>query len=315
MSTTSTHIVLGGNGVVGRETLRALSDRGITPVSLGRTPSPNPDVRSVIADLLDPNATERALEGADVAYLTAGLAYSGREWEAKWPKMLENTINACVTNDTLLVYLDNPYAYVRTVGLMTEKSEIRPTSRKGGVHAAALGLLDEAARSRGLVHTVGRSADFYGPGANTSVFNAFVLDKVAAGKEPTWFFDATRPHSLTYTPDIGDALVVLGTDPRARGRAWHLPTASPALTGEEYMSIATGSAGAHHTMSALTMRVGALFNRSARETLEMSYEYTEPYRFDSSTFETTFHMTPTPYAEGIADALAVCHNALAPSNH
>ncbi len=71
-----THIVLGGNGVAGRETIRALGDRGFAALSLGRTPSPDPDTSSVIADLVDPRATEEALHGASVAYLTAGLPYS-----------------------------------------------------------------------------------------------------------------------------------------------------------------------------------------------------------------------------------------------
>lgn len=305
MSTTGTHIVLGGNGATGRETLRALRDRGIDALSLGRTPSRDPDTSSVIADLMDSHATEEALHSASVAYLTAGLPYSAGEWETKWLKMLQNTISACLVNDTLLVYLDNISAYGRVRGPMTETSQINPVSRIGQAHATALATLDEAARSRGLVHAVGRSADFYGPGASTSVFNIFSLDKVAAGKMPTWFFDATQPHSLTYTPDIGDALVILGTDPRARGRAWHLPTASPALTGEEYMSITTASAGRHHTMSPLTMRIGGLFNSSARETLKMAYHYTDPYLFDSTKFQTTFAMTPTPYKKGIAATMAV----------
>lgn len=204
MSTPSTHIVLGGNGVTGRETLRALRDRGIAAASLGRTPSPDPDTSSVIADLLDAHATEEALDGVSVAYLTVGLPYSARDWETKWLQMLESTVNACLVNDTLLVYLDNISAYGRVRGPMTETSEINPGSRIGHVHTAALTMLDEAARSRGLVHTVGRGADFYGPAAGTSAFNTFVLDKVAAGKEPTWFFDATQPHSMTYTRDIGD---------------------------------------------------------------------------------------------------------------
>lgn len=69
--------------------------------------------------------------------------------------------------------------------------------------------------------TVGRSADFYGPGAGTSVFNTFVLDRLAAGRKGTWLYDADQPHSLTCTPDIGAALVVLGTAAQARGRTWH----------------------------------------------------------------------------------------------
>lgn len=99
-------------------------------------------------------------------------------------------------------------------------------------------------------------------------------------------------------------LAILGTDPRAPGRTWHLPTASPALTGQEYMSITTGGTGPQHTMSALTRRIGALFNPSARATLTTAYRYTDPYLFDSRSFETTFAMTPTPYEKGIADTLA-----------
>ncbi|MEO9197270.1 MAG: NAD-dependent epimerase/dehydratase family protein, partial [Antricoccus sp.] len=206
MSTTGNHIILGGNGVTGRETHRALRERGITAFSVGRTPSPDLETSSVIADLLDSHATIEALRGASVAYLTAGLKYRARDWEIMWPQMLQNTVNACLANDTILVYLDNPYAFGRVSGPMTEMSEINPISRMGKVRADALEMLDETARSRGLVHIVGRSADFYGPGASTSVFNAYVLDKITAGKKPTWFYDATQLHSMTYTRDIGDAL-------------------------------------------------------------------------------------------------------------
>jgi hypothetical protein len=56
-------------------------------------------------------------------------------------------------------------------------------------------------------------------------------------------------------------------------------------------------------MSAATMKVGALFNTAARESLEMAYQYTNPYIFDSRAFETTFDMTATPVAEGIRHVL------------
>jgi len=52
------------------------------------------------------------------------------------------------------------------------------------------------------------------------------------------------------------------------------------------------------------MRVGSLFSGAARETLELAYQYTAPYDFDSTAFEHTFGVTPTPYAEGIAASLA-----------
>ena len=52
------------------------------------------------------------------------------------------------------------------------------------------------------------------------------------------------------------------------------------------------------------MRFGSLFSSAARETLEVAYQYTAPYEFDSSAFERTFGLTPTPYAEGIAASTA-----------
>jgi nucleoside-diphosphate-sugar epimerase len=299
-----THVVLGASGVAGRETLAALAAAGLPTVAVSRSPGALPPaVTAMPADLTDAAAARRAVGSAEVAYLTVGLPYSLKAWRAGWPVILRNTIDACVASGTHLVYLDNVYAYGATDAPMTESTPVRPTSRKGELRAQLLRTLDDAVRDEGLVVTVGRSADFYGPGASTSVFTSFALDAIRAGKTPTWLVDARQPHSMTYTPDIGRALVVLGTDPRARGGVWHLPTA-PALTGEEYLAIATGTPGAHRTMSVTTLRIGALFSSAAREALELVYQNDRPYVFDSSAFERTFGIAPTPYAEGIRASLA-----------
>ncbi|NAZ76385.1 NAD-dependent epimerase/dehydratase family protein [Kineococcus sp. T13] len=297
-----THVVLGGGGVVGRETVRALLARGHRTTSVGRRPSTVDGVRSVVADLLVGADVARALEGAEVAYLVAGLPYSSRTWAAQWPVIVRNTAEAALAQGTHLVHLDNVYAYGRVDGPMTEDAPIAPSSRKGRVRAAALDVLGAAA-ARGLAVTIGRSSDFYGPGASTSAFNTFVLDRVAAGRRGTWLLDADQPHSLTYTPDVGEALVVLGTAPEARGRTWHLPTA-PALTGRAYVQLAAGPGAPTAVMSPATLRLGALFSTAARETLEMGYQYTAPHVLDSTAFETAFGTAPTPVAEGVAAALA-----------
>jgi nucleoside-diphosphate-sugar epimerase len=302
MTSSPTHIVLGGNGVVGRETIRALRDRGQSASSVGRRPSIVEGAVSVTADLLAPADVARVLRGSETAYLTAGLPYSSRVWADQWPTILRNTIDAALELNVHLVYFDNVYAYGPVVGAMTESTPIAPTSRKGRVRAAALRTLSDAS-SRGLTVSIARSADFYGPGATTSVFNGFALDKIATGDDATWLFDADQPHSLTYTPDIGDALAILGTDPRGRGRTWHVPTA-PALTGREYIELAGNPSSRTKVMGPTMMRIGSLFNRAARETLELAYQYTAPYLFDSRAFETEFGARATPTAEGIATTLA-----------
>ena len=300
--TAPAHVVLGGNGVIGRQTVRTLLANGYTPASVGRRACTCEGAVSVIADLLDGADVARALRGAQVAYLVAGLPYSSRVWAQQWPVIVGNTIDAALEQGTHLVYLDNVYAYGRVEGPMTENTPINPCSRKGRVRAAALDRLDQGA-ALGLAVTIGRSADFYGPGASTSVFNTFALDKIAAGKTGTWLLDADQPHSLTYTPDIGKALAVLGTAEEARGRTWHLPTA-PALTGRQYVQLAAGVGAPATVMGLATLRVGALVNSAARETLEMRYQYTAPCVLDSRAFETTFGHAPTPAAEGIAAVLA-----------
>lgn len=301
----STHVILGSNGVVGRETIAALRAGGHAVTAVSRTPSSDadPGVAHIAADLRDAASAARALHRADVAYLTVGLPYSTRAWRRDWPVVMRNAIDGCLANGTHLVYFDNVYAYGRIDAPMTESTPIRPSSRKGEVRAELLRMLDTARDDDELSVTIGRAADFYGPGASTSAFNMFAIDHVIAGKPPIWLFDAGQPHSMTYTPDIGAALAVLGTDDRARGRTWHLPTA-PALTGEQYLALATGDRLDHRTMSTATMRFSALFSSAARESLEMAYQYTAPYEFDSTAFERTFGVAPTPYADGIAASLA-----------
>lgn len=300
MSAAATHVVLGGNGVAGRETVRALLRRGIEPASVGRSPSSIDGARSITADLLDGAATAAALAGAEVAYLTAGLPYSASVWERDWPPLVTSAVDACLEHGTRLVYLDNVYAFGRVDGPMADRMPLAPVSRKGRVRATALEAL-EAAADRGLSLTIARSADFYGPGATTSVFNSFVLRAVAAGKRPSWLLDADQPHSLTYTPDLGEALAILGTT-ASSGRPWNVPTA-PAVTGRRAIELATGGEGSFSVMRGSTLRLGALFNRAARETVEMSYQYSAPSVLDSSDFERTFGAAPTPLADGIAATL------------
>ncbi|MDO4888954.1 MAG: NAD(P)H-binding protein [Actinomycetaceae bacterium] len=295
-----THVVLGGNGVVGRETIRALLKRGERVISVGRKPS-KLDVESRTADLLE--SASRAMEGADVAYFVVGIPISTRIMTDQWTRLVHNAIDGAIEHGTHLIYLDNVWAYGPVNGRMTEETAILPTSKKGRIRAQALDLLFDAVDRRGLGLTIARSADFYGPGS-TGVFTSFVSDRIAAGKNASWIFDADQPHSLTYTPDIGEALAILGE--RTPGETWHLPTA-PALTGRRYGEIAGSSKVG--VLSPMMMRMASPFSRDARETLELSYQYTAPYIFDSGAFEQAFDFKPTPVEEAVAACMAAARKS------
>ena len=134
----TTHVILGGNGVVGRETIAALRAGGRSVTAVSRTSPSDAEVPHIAADLRDAASAARALQGADVAYLTVGLPYSTRVWRRDWPLIMRNAIDGCLANGTHLVYFDNVYVYGRIDAPMTESTPIRPSSRKGRVRAELL---------------------------------------------------------------------------------------------------------------------------------------------------------------------------------
>lgn len=75
-----THIVLGGNGVTGTETIKALLGRGESVTSVSRTPGRFKNVPSQITDLRESTEVLKLMSGKDVAYFTVGLPYSARIW-------------------------------------------------------------------------------------------------------------------------------------------------------------------------------------------------------------------------------------------
>jgi len=54
----------------------------------------------------------------------------------------------------------------------------------------------------------------------------------------------------------------------------------------------------------LMLMIGGLFIPVAREVIEMLYEFEKPFVVDSSKFEKTFGMKPTPIREAIHQTVA-----------
>ena len=53
------------------------------------------------------------------------------------------------------------------------------------------------------------------------------------------------------------------------------------------------------------VRILGLFMPIMKEMVEMMYQYENDYVFDSSRFEKKFKMTPTPYADGVKEIVAL----------
>lgn len=294
--------ILGAGGVIGNELVRELAGR--EPIRLvSRNPKPaSGAVETMAADLADPNATVKAVSGSRVVFLLVGLKYDLKTWRDLWPPILRNSIEAAKRASARLVFFDNVYMYGRVNGAMTEETPFHPCSRKGEIRAEiATALLNEI-KAGHLTAMIARSADFYGPGAHTSVANALVFEKLANGQKPAWLVNASVKRSFTYTPDAARALVQLMDSESSWNQTWHLPTAPDPPTGKEFIALAArefGKAARYSVFNRPMLKIAGWFDATVRESYEMLYQNEFDYIFDSSKFSAAFPGQPTSYEEGI----------------
>jgi len=299
----SLHTILGANGTIAAELIPVLQSNAQQVRLVSRNPKKATGAEIYQADILNRDQVFQAVKGSDFVYLLVGLEYNRKVWRMEWPVIMRNTIDACKAAGARLIFFDNVYMYGRVNGSMTESSPYSPCSVKGKIRAEIDEMLLKEMNSGGIKAMIATSADFYGPRTSkTSVASIMIFDKMKNGKSAQWFVNAKQPHSFTYTPDAAVALYMLAGNENAYGQTWHLPTAKPALMGNEFVSIAAKYMHAKNKVQVLPKwLVGmiGLFVPVMKELGEMLYQNEFPYVFDSSKFEKAFQFKPTPYEEGI----------------
>jgi nucleoside-diphosphate-sugar epimerase len=100
-------------------------------------------------------------------------------------------------------------------------------------------------------------------------------------------------------------LVVLGEREEALGRAWHLPSSETVTTRRFVETIfeEVGKPARVQVAPKILLRAMGLFNPPLRETIEMLYEFEEPFVVDHSAFERTFGMHATPLRDAIKETV------------
>ena len=298
--------ILGAGGPVARALAQELERQGRPLRLVRRNPgAKRPGVEVHAADLTDAEATERAVRGSTVCYLTVGLPYRAAVWARDWPRVMENAIAACRRNDARLVFFDNVYMYDPDhLGRMTEATPVRPVSRKGRVRARVVRMLHDAVERGEVEALVARSADFFGYGKPWSgVLNFLAFEPLSRGKKAIWFASADRPHNFTYLPDAARAMALLAQRDEAYGEVWHLPSGE-ARSGREWVEGAAAALGREPRLQLITpamARLAGLFQPLVRETVEMLYQYDRPYVFDSAKIAARFGLEPTPTDAALAE--------------
>lgn len=304
----SQHVIL-GKGPVGSTTARMLAERGENVRVLSRSGGRDADgVTHVAVDAGDADALRRVTADADVLYNCANPA-GYHLWEQEWPRMAGAMLDAAESAGAVLVTMSCLYGYGPAARVMTEDTPLAAEGVKGRLRA---GMWNEAlARHRAgrLRVTEARASDFFGPGPTANaVIGERVVPRILRGKSVSLFGDVDAPHSFTYMPDVARTLVRLGTDERAWGQAWHVPSA-PALSQREMVAAIARVAGVP------TVKVGRLpwfmlinvigaVQPAMRGFAETRHQWDLPFELDSSRYTETFGETATDLDEALRETIA-----------
>jgi len=301
--------ILGANGQIAEELAKELHRNYTTDIRLvSRSPKKINDTDQLFpANLLDAQATDKAVEGSNIAYLTVGLPMNAKMWEEQFPIMMKNVIEACKKHQCKLVLFDNTYMYAKTSEPQTEESPFVPAGRKSGVRAKiATMLLDEMSK-KNIEAVICRAPEFYGPGKTQSITNSLIFDNIQKNKKLKVPVKDTTLRTLIWTPDASRAMALIGNTPDAYDQTWHLPCDDQRLTYKELISLTSRIYQKELSYSVIKMwifKLGSLFNKQAKELQELLPRYKYDNIFISDKFKKRFpDFSFTSYQEGITQIM------------
>jgi nucleoside-diphosphate-sugar epimerase len=310
-----THVVV-GTGQVGSALARLLAAEGHDVVAASRSGNGPAEVGTKRVNAADVDSLIAVAQGADVIYNCVNPPYN--RWQQDWPPMAEAFIQAAEKTGAVLVTLGNLYGYGEVDKPMTEDLPLAASGAKGRVRARMWNDALDAHRAGRIRATEVRASDYFGPGTTDQAFvgHTRFLRPIIEGKRIPYMHDLDMPHSWTYVPDAAHALAVAGTDERAWGRPWHAPTGPPKTARELATAFATTADAPTPRLSRVpywlsdTVSIASPVLREMRET---RHQFTGPFTLDSSDFETTFGVQPTPFAQAVDATVADSISRLAKS--
>ena len=299
------YVVLGASQGLGRALAAELVGQGRRVRAVARqTPEGLDAAEPLAADVATPEGARRACAGAEVVFHSVQPPF--HRWPEEFPALTANIIGAASAAEAKLVMVDNLYMYGPTTQSLVESLPRAATGRKGRVRALMERQLLEADASGALRVAIGRLADYYGPHGPNSTLAALVLDPAVRGRSMRWPGSTSTLRTLHYLEDAARGLVTLADHEQADGKVWHLPAAPP-ITGAEFMALVNACLDAPvkaGSIGSLSMRIGGLFSKEAKETVECMYQWTAPFVVDSSKFEVAFGpIAVTPHADAVAATL------------
>jgi nucleoside-diphosphate-sugar epimerase len=305
------HVIV-GKGPVGTTTADLLTARGHRVRVLSRSGGTSTDaVEHRRVDATDADALAAAADGAAALYNAVNPAY--HRWATDWPPVATALLTAAERTGAVLVTMSNLYVYGAPTGPMSPGSPLAATDRKGRVRIA-MWREALAAHEAGRVRmTEARAADFVGPQVPAEHSHLVrQLPALRRGRRAWVVGDPDVLRSWAYLPDVAATLATLGTDERALGQAWHVPSAPPRSQRQALADLAAAlSSPAHPARPVRVSRIPwsvlrgiGLVSPMMREIVDVRHQFDREYVIDASATTATFGLAPTPWDEVVAATAA-----------
>lgn len=295
------HVIF-GTGPLGKAVMRELLRRGkrVRMLNSSGTATVPSTVEVRKCDAYSSEAVRGQTTGATVMYQCAAPPY--HQWPEKFPAMQAAILEGVSRAGARLIVAENLYMYGQVTGKIHEGLPYRAHTRKGKVRASMAEAILEAHAGGQVQAAIGRGSDFFGPEVFTSTLGERVFYPALQGKTAQFVGSLDVSHTYTFIDDFGSALVLLGERDEGLGQVWHVPNDRPDVTQRMIGQMIFEEIGMPPKMSGMgkmMMRIGGLFVAGARETVEMMYEFEEPFVVDSGKFEKAFGVKAAPIQEAL----------------
>jgi nucleoside-diphosphate-sugar epimerase len=292
------HVVV-GKGPVGSATAQLLAERGHEVLVLSRSGGRSTDaVQHAAVDASDVAALTAAVGRADVVHNAVNPPSYDR-WTQDWPPIAAALLGAAERTGALLVTMGNLYVYGRPSRPMTADDPLAATDVKGRLRTR-MWTDALAARAAGRVRvTEARASDFVGPTVPAGQSHLMrQLPALRRGRRAWVVGDPDALHSWSYVPDVAATLAVLGTDPRAEGRAWHVPTTAPRSQRQALTDLAAAVGAPPARVSGVpwpVLRAIGTVQPQLREVVAIRHQWDADFVIDAAATTATFGLEPTPW--------------------